>query len=401
MKQELTMLSLFETATVQYIATRPTKNFCAPSALTQENFDQAANEITSWEGYEKTPLVSLDKLSTALNLGSIYYKDEGPRFGLGSFKALGGAYAVMLLLQREIAKISGKPVTLADIRNRVFQKAASGLTVVSATDGNHGRSVAWGAARFGARCRTYIHAEVSEYRAQAMRQLGAEVIRLDGDYDATVSQTRIDADRYGWHVVSDTSWQGYTRTPTEVMAGYGVMAREIIEDLPVLPTHVFLQGGVGGMAASVAAAFWYTWGTRAPRVFVVEPELAPCLFASGKSGNATSVEISAETLMAGLSCGVPSAVAWSVLSAHTSGFMTIPELVVAPAVHILAAGNACTQKIRAGESAVAGLSGLICAATQTRLREATALGEEAIVVLIGSEGVTDPTVFDRLMSACG
>ncbi|MBG6199591.1 diaminopropionate ammonia-lyase [Labrenzia sp. EL_13] len=397
-KGALLMVDQFEKANVQFFAARAIKEPNVPSALTREKFDLAENEITCWDGYEKTPLVPLDGLSRALDLGSIHYKNEGPRFGLGSFKALGGAYAVMLLLQREIAKSSGKPVSLAEIRKKTFAEEAAALTVISATDGNHGRSVAWGAARFGARCRIYIHAEVSEYRAQTIRMLGAEVIRLDGDYDAAVAQTRVDAEKYGWHIVSDTSWEGYTQTPTEVMAGYGVMAREVVRDLPTAPTHVFLQGGVGGLAAAVSKSFHDAWGADAPRVFLVEPELAPCLYASAAAGAMTAVDIEAETIMAGLSCGVPSAVAWPVLSALVSGFITIPEHVVAPAVRMLANGNATNHRIEAGESAVAGLCGLICAATQRDLRDAIVLNEDARIVLIGSEGVTDPTVFNRLLA---
>ncbi|MEP4031850.1 diaminopropionate ammonia-lyase [Roseibium polysiphoniae] len=391
------MLDLFANSNTGYFDAGLTGERLLPDLLTREQFDRAENEVSSWEGYEKTPLLSFGPLAADLGLGEVLYKHEGDRFGLGSFKALGGAYAVMCVLQREISKRIGKDVSLAKVRDRAFPSEAKDITVISATDGNHGRSVAWGAARCGVSCRIYVHAEVSEHRVDAMRALGADVIRIDGDYDATVEQTRLDAEQNGWLIVSDTSWTGYTQTPIEVMAGYGVMAREITRDLATPPTHVFLQGGVGGLAAAVAAVFRQDWGTEAPKVYVVEPELAPCLFESSKAGRSTAVQIAEETIMAGLSCGEPSEVAWSVLASQTSGFLTIPEEVVAPTVRMLASFEPESARVQAGESGVAGLCGLICAATQPNLRAALGLNESSRVVLIGSEGVTDPVIYDQII----
>lgn len=396
--KEPSMLTPFETAHVKHFAARPTFGNAVTETLSRDSFDQAEQEITCWSGYKKTPLFPLVELARTLSIGEIHYKHEGPRFGLGSFKALGGAYAVLRVLQREMARTEDREIAIDDIRNDKYATQTKSLTVISATDGNHGLSVAWGAARFGARCRIYIHAEVSEYRAEAMRKLGAEVIRVDGDYDATVAQSRIDADKHGWLIVSDTSWPGYTQAPRDVMAGYGVMAREIVRDMPRPPTHVFLQGGVGGLAAAVAAVFRQEWAAEAPRVIVVEPEFAPCLFASAKAGVATSVKIQSETIMAGLSCGEPSEIAWSVLADVAQDFITIPDDIVAPAVRMLANSKNAGCAIEAGESAVAGLCGLISAAVQGDLREILNLGDDSIVVIIGSEGVTDPDIFKNILS---
>ncbi|SMC11225.1 Diaminopropionate ammonia-lyase [Roseovarius aestuarii] len=225
-----------------------------------------------------------------------------------------------------------------------------------------------------------------------------QVIRVDGDYDATVAQTRVDADAHGWLIVSDTSWPGYMKAPLDVMAGYGVMAREVVRDLPKAPTHVLLQGGVGGLAAAVAAVFQQEWGENAPRVIVVEPELAPCLFASAKAGTATSVNIEAETLMDGLSCGEPSEIAWRVLDSVATDFLTIPETNVAPTVRMLAQPKNGQTMVEAGESGVAGLCGLICAALQDGLREHLRLDGDSVAVLIGSEGITDPNIFQQIMT---
>ena len=391
------MFALYTAARPDFFAAQPAFGHLINDTLTRDGFDRAEAEITTWDGYQPSPLRNLAGLADQLALEAIYYKDEGPRFGLGSFKALGGAYAVLRLLQRELSAAEGRSVSIDEIRDGDFAARISDITVISATDGNHGRSVAWGARRFGAPCRIYIHAEVSAFRADALRELGAEVIRVDGDYDATVAQTRIDADAHGWLIVSDTSWPGYSQAPLDVMAGYGLMAREIVRQLPEPPTHVFLQGGVGGLAAATAAVFHQEWGPAAPRNIVVEPELAPCLFASAKANRLTSVEIEEETLMAGLSCGEPSELAWNVLAETAHDFMTIPENLVAPTVRLLAQGHGGDAPIAAGESAVAGLIGAICGSLRPDLRNALKLDLGSRVMIIGSEGVTDPRVYQSII----
>lgn len=392
------MLKQYESAKTDFLAAQPRFGPEVIETLSRTSFDEAEDEITSWEGYKPTPVFDLAGLADILGLKGVHFKHEGPRFELGSFKALGGAYAVLRSIQRELSDAEGRKITVEEIRNGHFASQISEMTIISATDGNHGRSVAWGAQRFGAKCRIYIHAEVSAFRADAMRKLGAKVIRITGDYDATVAQTRVDADKFGWKIVSDTSWPGYSLAPLDVMAGYGVMAREIVRDLPEPPTHVFLQGGVGGLAASVTAAFHQEWEKAAPRSIVVEPELAPCLFESAKAGVPTSVKIEEETLMAGLSCGEPSQIAWRILENSVHGFMTIPEFLVSPAVRMLANGQSGDLRIEAGESAVAGLVGLICGATSPSLRDEMKLDSESRVLIIGSEGVTDPNLFQTIMA---
>jgi len=393
------MLQPFETAVVSHTSGPNRAGDAARRVLTSADFDAAIGEISSWEGYAPTPLVELDHLAETLGIEKVIYKHEGPRFGLGSFKALGGSYAAFRLLQREFSQALGRQVPLADVTNPEYAEAASKITLITATDGNHGRSVAWGARRLGTRSRIYIHAEVSEGRAQAMRDLGAEVIRIDGDYDATVEVTRRDAKENGWFIVSDTSWPGYSEIPRDVMAGYGVMAQEINSELDIPPTHVFLQGGVGGLAASVAAALRQRWGADSPRVVVVEPDLAPCLLASAKTGDATPAPISEETMMAGLSCGEPSKIAWDILADEVRDFITIPESVVAPAVKLMARPEGGDPVIEAGESAIAGLAGLICAARQDELRAKINLDAASRVLLIGTEGVTDPMVYAKILEA--
>ncbi len=367
------------------------------SPISVSDFEQAITEITQWSGYAKMPLWQLNDLAKNLSLGSILYKDEGPRFGLGSFKALGGAYAALRVLQRELTARVGHPVALADIRRGNYADQVSEITLVSATDGNHGRSLAWGCQRFGAPCRIYIHADVSEGRAQAMRDLGATVVRISGDYDASVRLAKSEAEAHGWFVVSDTSWPGYSDPPRDVMAGYAVMTNEICTALDQPPSHVFLQGGVGGLAASVAAYFRQYWGESAPRVVIVEPELAACLFESARAGAPRAVQIEVETVMAGLSCGEPSPMAWPILNAEATDFVTIPDRVVGPTMRLLARPTGDDPGVEAGESAVAGLAALIMVAQDDGLRAKLEVSDKSTIVVIGSEGITDPQIYAEMM----
>lgn len=391
------MLDSFTATSMQYAAGARKNGDAAYEVVTPQDFSDACSEIMAWDGYAPTPLVALPGLAENIGVARIDYKHEGPRFGLGSFKALGGSYAALGVLQRELKKLLQTDVSLEDIRNGKYAEACSNITLVSATDGNHGRSLAWGCQRFGAPCRIYIHSEVSEGRAVAMREFGAEVIRIDGDYDESLRVTKQEAAENGWFVVSDTSWPGYIDPPRDVMAGYGVMTREICENLDAAPTHVFLQGGVGGLASSVAAGLRQHFGADSPRVVIVEPDLAACLFTSAQNGKATTVSIDEETIMAGLSCGEPSELAWAILEEEASDFVTIPDSIVAPTVRLLANAETGDPAVEAGESAVAGLAALIAARQNSEMSEKLGLDQTSRVLLIGSEGVTDPAIFAAIM----
>ncbi len=396
---------LFESAAVGHYA-NPNKAGAVdyPSSL-RRNFSlaasaEAAREISAWPNYRPTTLARLNDLATQFGLGAVYYKDEAGRFGLGSFKALGGAYAVLRLLQQKILAQTGELASASDLESGKFQELATDVTVVTATDGNHGRSVAWGAGRFGCRCRIYIHAGVSERRASAMRELDAEVIRIRGNYDESVRRAAADAADNHWQVVSDTSYPGYTDLPAMVMAGYSVMMEEIFgQNMPQLPddvslTHIFVQGGVGGLAASVAAWLWEKLGVHRPRFIVVEPELADCLFQSAVHNRATDVSITRETIMAGLSCGEVSKLAWEVLSPAADDFLTISDDLVAPVMAMLAHD----AQIEAGESAVAGLAACLAACANPPLKTALGLTAHSRVLVLGTEGATDREIYDAIVS---
>jgi diaminopropionate ammonia-lyase len=338
-------------------------------------------------------------LARTAGVGVVHYKHEAGRFGLGSFKALGGAYAVLRLLQREILARTGRTATTAALLAGEYRAIASTLTVTCATDGNHGRSVAWGAQTFGCACVIYIHATVSDGRRDAIARYGAEVVRMPGNYDDAVRAADRAARERGWFVVSDTSYPGYVDVPRDVMQGYSVMAEEALAQWPEAapPTHVFVQGGVGGVAAAVCAHLWERRGAARGRLIVVEPERAACLYESARAGKVTAVHGDLDTLMAGLACGEPSLLAWQVLQAGASDFLTVTDAAAVDCMKLLADAPFGDPPLAAGESAVAGLAGLLAVAARPELARALQLGPDSRVLLFGTEGATDPALYAQLV----
>jgi diaminopropionate ammonia-lyase len=364
--------------------------------LSDKAFQVAKREIMSWPGYSETPLRKLPKLARALGVKQIIYKDEGERFGLGSFKALGGAYAVFRLLQQEL-KQKGVEVHSKDLVSKLFSETTSEITVTCATDGNHGRSVAWGAQKFGCRCIIYVHAGVSEARCRAIATYGAKVRRISGNYDDAVRQAASDAAKHGWNVVSDTSYEGYLNVPRDVMQGYSVMVDEALSQSQEKPTHVFVQGGVGGLAAAVCSHLWQYYGEQRPKNIVVEPDKADCLYRSAAAGKPTVVHGALDTIMAGLACGEVSLLAWKILQPGADAFMTITDDAAAEAMRILADARFGDEPVVAGESAVAGLAGFALAASDAVSRTSLSLGPDSVVLLFGTEGATDPEVYQQIV----
>jgi len=362
--------------------------------LPDSGFRRAREEIASWPGYEATPLVDLPDAAAAAQVASVHYKHEGGRFGLGSFKALGGAYAVMRLLQAELAKRGvANAATAAELMEGTHKEATRGITVCCATDGNHGRSVAWGAKLFGAACVIFVHERVSQGRRDAIAKYGAEIRVVPGNYDDAVREAQKQADANAWFVVSDTSYPGYTEVPRDVMQGYRVMADEAATQIGITPTHVFVQGGVGGVAAAVSAQMRMRFGA-AVKVIVAEPDKAACLLASAEAGQPTTIEGDLDTLMAGLACGDPSLLAWQELERAAFAFMAVPDESAVDCMKVLAER---TPPVVAGESAVAGLAALLLAAREPFARAALSLDSNSRVLLFGTDGATDPEVYTRLV----
>ncbi|WP_339947845.1 diaminopropionate ammonia-lyase [uncultured Albimonas sp.] len=365
--------------------------------LSDAAFARAQAAIASWPGYAPSPLVALPALAASLGVALVLCKDESGRFGLGSFKALGGAYAVARLLQKRVAREIGRPVSMDEIVAVAHPQAAARVTVCCATDGNHGRSVAWGARNFGARCVIFIHATVSEGRRAAIEAYGAEVRRCAGNYDDSVREAQATADAEGWFVVSDTSYPGYMDVPRDVMQGYEMMAAEAYEALGAPPSHVFIQTGVGGLAAAVAAQAVRRWGAARPMLVLADPDRSACWLESMAAGAPTAVEGDLDTLMAGLACGEVSALAWEVLRDHGDAAMAVPDAAAVAAMNRLARPAGDDPAIVAGESAVAGLAALENALADPRAAQALGLGADSRVLLFGTEGDTDPALYRDLV----
>ena len=355
--------------------------------------------ISRWPGYQPTPLQSLDSLAADLAVGKIWYKDESRRFDLKSFKALGGAFAVSRQISQRIEEVTGHRPDINELLSHQYESIVSDIVISCATDGNHGRSVAWGCQMFGCRCIIYIHRDVSKGREEAMQHFGAEVIRISGNYDESVKMADEEAQKHGRIIVSDTSYPGYMEIPKDVALGYSVFLSESVEQMAGdIPTHVFVQGGVGGLASAVCAYFWEQWADKRPRFILVEPVQANCLQQSAEQGQPTVVEGDLDTLMAGLACGEVSLLAWDILTQGCNDFMTVSESSVAPTMKLLAHGLTEGLSLEAGESAVAGLAALITACNDAAMKARLGLDENSRIYVIGTEGATDPQVYDQLVN---
>jgi len=350
----------------------------ATAQMQPSDFEAAAHAIRDWQGYAASPLHSLAWAADASGVAQVLYKDESPRFGLESFKALGGAYAVGK--QVEAWKAAGRD--------------AADLTVCCASDGNHGRSVAWGAQRYGCQAVVFVPQGMATARRAAIEGFGARTVTVFG-YDEGLKEAARQAEVQGWIVVSDTSYPGYETIPQDVMTGYGLIAEEAIAQWQALgaepPTHLFLQAGVGGMAAALALRFQQL---GFPMMLVVcEAEGAACWFRSIAADEWHAVE-SRGTIQAGLDCGEPSTLAWEMLRHSAAASCWIGDGRAADAMRRLAAG---TPSIAAGESAVAGLAGLLAGAATDAGREMVRLSAESRVFILGSEGPTDPEGYSNIV----
>ena len=359
--------------------------------------DQAERFLAHRQGYGPTPLHALPTLAGELGVAAVHLKDEGQRLGLGSFKALGGAYAVFNLALEEASRGLGRTVGLAELDSPGVQAVTGGMTFGCATDGNHGRSVAQGAQLVGARSAIFVHPGVSPARVAAIARFGAEMIPVAGTYDDSVAQaSRICAER-GWTVVSDTAWPGYERIPGLVMQGYTAIVREALAALPAPPTHVFLQAGVGGLAAAVGGHLSVVLGADRPTIVVVEPARAACVFESARAGAPVKIAHGEPTVMAMLECYEPSLVAWRILSRVADAFMTVEEDEAVSVMRRLARPTGSDPAIVAGESGGVGLAGLIAVAGDAAARALIGLGPGARVLAINTEGATDPDRYRELV----
>jgi len=337
----------------------------------------------SISGYRETPLVPLPGLAEKLGVGKIICKDESMRFGLNAFKGLGASYAIHRLLMED-DKIS---------------------TFCTATDGNHGRAVAWASSLFNRKAVVFVPGHTVDARIRNIKGHGAEVIRVNGDYDETVSTAREQADMNGWRLVQDTAWPGYTDIPSMIMSGYLTAFTESEESvhpagLPGIDI-VFLQAGVGSFAASAAWYYLNRYGKNRPRLVCVEPSESDCLLRSCRQAAPSTTRKSQKTIMAGLNCGTASLTAWPVLERGIDLFLSIDDRYAEDAMRSLYHPVNGDTRIISGESGAAGMAALIAMTQEPGLAEAgkgIGLDHNSRIMVFNTEGDTDPDAFRSIVS---
>ncbi len=358
----------------------------------------------SFPQYKATPLAVLDGLANVLGLEQIYVKDESHRFGLNAFKVLGGSYAVGQVIA-EMVGLSAEHISFSELVHLAHTQLGK-LTLITATDGNHGRGIAWTAATLGQEAVVYMPRGSSLERLENIRQTGATAEITDLGYDDTVRLARKMAEEKGWVLVQDTAWAGYEKIPTWIMQGYLTMAYETYRQIATCgsekPTHIFLQAGVGSMAAAVAGFFAQAYGSEKPMIIIVEPNQADCLFrtAMANDGKLHCVTEDMNTIMAGLACGEPSPIAWDVLSECADAFISCPDQISAKGMRVLGNPVATDQKVTSGESGAVGIgliTELMTKPSLSSIREQLKLGPRSRVLCFSTEGDTDRAAYRSIV----
>ena len=359
----------------------------------------------SLPGYKPTPLVSLANLSRELGVGNIYVKDESDRFGLNAFKVLGSSYAMGKFIGQRLGLADGE-LTFDYLCSGEVRKRLGGITFATATDGNHGRGVAWTAQQLGQEAVVYLPKGVARRRVEAIEETGAKAVVTDVNYDDTVRLVVKAAEDKGWQLIQDTAYEGYERIPRWIMQGYTTMAAEIEEQLEdnalPRPSHVFLQAGVGSFASTLLGYFVNKDKEDYPFTVIMEPEKAACIFASAQAGEGEPQRVTGDlaTIMAGLSCGEPSPIAWPILRSFADGYVVCPDYVAARGIRILANPLGDDGKVVAGESGSVGIGLLSLLSLEkecAELKGKLGLNEDANILIINTEGATDPVNYRRIL----
>ena len=354
--------------------------------------------------YTPTPLVNLPALSSYMGLGSIRVKDESHRFGLNAFKVLGASYAMGRYLAERLGK-SVDQISPLELCSAEVNEALGPITFVSATDGNHGRAVAWTAQQFGKKAVIYMPKGSDPARLASIRSHGAEASITDFNYDDAVRLAWKMACEKGWIMVQDTAWEGYEDIPTWIIQGYATLAVEALAQWRAEemfePTHVFLQAGVGSFATGVLAYMASELGDKLPKVVIVEPHAADCIYQSAvaEDGKPHIVTGDLSTLMAGLACGEPCTVGWPILRDYAAAYVSCPDYTAANGMRLLAAPRGKDQPVIAGESGAAPLGALdyiMHHSDAESLRGALKLDHTARVLLISTEGDTSPKTWQNI-----
>ncbi len=356
-------------------------------------------------GYAVTPLRSLPHLAEKWNVAGIYVKDESSRFSLNAFKGLGGSYAMFRIICERLG-LDPEQTGLNELTTGASRDAIARMEFVTCTDGNHGRGVSWAAGIFGCRAHVYMPYGTRPVRAEAIRSAGpAEVTVTDLSYDDTVKHALEMSRRYGWILIQDTAWDGYEKVPAWIVQGYLTMAEETAEELDrlhVLPTHIFLQAGVGSMAGGILAYFADRCGANKPTVAIVEPDVADCIYQSAKSGEIRSVDGIATTMMAGLNCGTPCKVIWPILRDYAEFCIAGPDAFAVNGMRTYAAGLHGDPVIVSGESGASTLGAaqvLLEEPDYQEVRKAMGIDQHSILLFISTEGATDPENYRKIVDS--
>lgn len=366
---------------------------CSFDFLSRETVESIRDFHKSFPMYQPTPLACLKDTAAELGLGAMYVKDESYRFGLNAFKVLGGSYAIGHYLANRL----GKPMKEVDFPTLVSdetRKELGDVTFVTATDGNHGRGVAWTARQFQQKAVVYMPKGSAAERLANIQAEGADASITDLNYDDAVRLANSQGEKYGWVMVQDTAWEGYEDIPTWIMQGYGTMGLEAYEQLPEKPTHIFLQAGVGSMAGAVAGLFATIYGSERPVITIVEPDKADCLYrtAEANDGERHFVTGDMNTIMAGLACGEPCSIGWEVLKQCADHFISCPDYVAAEGMRILGNPAGTDGKVISGESGAAAFGCVAEIMTNPELsdlKERLGLDENSRVLFFSTEGDTD------------
>lgn len=373
--------------------------------VAQEEIRRVRNFHRSFQQYEVTPLWNLKNLAKELGISNVFVKDESYRFGLNAFKVLGGSYSIGKYLSKRL-NMDIKDVSFDKLKSREIKEKLGEITFVTATDGNHGRGVAWAANQLGHKSVVFMPKGSSEIRLENIKKEGAEAYITDYNYDDAVRLANKHAEEHNAVIVQDTAWEGYEEIPLWIMQGYATIAEEVMEQLNNMkarkPTHVFLQAGVGSFAASILGYFVSILGNDRPITAIIEPEKAACIYKSAKinDGNPHSVTGDMNTIMAGLACGEPNTVGWNILRDYAEMYFSCPDYVSARGIRILACPLKYDPKVISGESGSVGI-GLISILLQNQeYKEAVdqlKLDENSRVLIINTEGDTDPADYRRIV----
>lgn len=367
-----------------------------------ETARKVQNFHSSFDIYEETPLVKLEKLSKRLGVKGIYVKDESYRFGLNAFKVLGGSYAIgnyiATTLGRDISELPYAVMTSEEVKSKIGE-----ITFISATDGNHGRGVAWTANKLKQKSVIYMPKGSAAERLHNIRLEGADASITEYNYDDAVRLADKHAKKNGWVLVQDTAWEGYEDIPTWIMQGYTTMAYEAYLQLKgVKPTHIFVQAGVGSLAGAVQGFFADVYGDDRPITTIVEPNEAACIFKTAKAGDGKIHTVTGDmnTIMAGLACGEPTTVGWEVLKKYSDNFISCPDYTAAQGMRVLGNPLDGDTKVISGESGAAGIGLAYEILTNESLKwmkEELKIDENSVLLFFSSEGDTDKENYRKIV----